>query len=64
MIGYVAKDKDGEVYLHTEYPYYDYYSECWLSSPEEINITNKFSEFDNISCEDEPIKVEINIKRI
>jgi len=64
MIGYVAKDRDGEVYLHTEEPYYDDYSECWFSSSDEVRITGQFSEFDNISYTDEPIKVEINIKRI
>lgn len=65
MIGYVAKDKSGEVYLHTEYPNYDdVYAQCWFSSPEEINITNQFPEFDNMSYTDEPIKVEIKLERV
>ena len=64
MIGYVAKDKDGEVYLHTEEPVYEDELGCWYSSPDMINITGQFPEFDNMSYKDEFIKVEINIKRI
>lgn len=64
MIGYVAKDKDGEIYLHTEKPFYDDNTECWFSSPEEIRITGQFSEFDNMSYTDEPIKVIIKLKQL
>ena len=64
MIGYVAKDKDGEIYLHTEEPAYDDELKGWYSTPNMINITNQFPEFDIMSYTDEPIKVEINIKRI
>ena len=41
MIGYVAKDKDEEVYLHLEEPSYDYELEGWYSSSEIINITRE-----------------------
>lgn len=64
MIGYVARDKDGEVYLHIVKPTYKYAYEGWYSNPDMINITNQFPEFDSMSYKDEPIKVEINIKRI
>ena len=64
MIGYVAKDKDGEVYLHTEEPFYEADLGGWYSSSEIINITRQFPEFNTISYTDDPIKVEINIKRI
>lgn len=64
MIGYVAKDKDGEIYLHTEEPVYEDELDGWYSSPDMINITGQFPEFDNMSYKDELIKVEINIKRI
>lgn len=64
MIGYVAKDKDGEMYLHTEEPIYDGYAECWFSSPEEVRITEQFPEFDNISYTDKPIKVEIKLRKV
>ena len=64
MIGYVTKDKNGEVYLHIEEPTYADELEGWYSDPDIINITNQFSEFDNMSYTDEPIKVEINIKRV
>lgn len=64
MIGYVAKDKDGEVYLHTEEPVYEAKLGGWYSSPNMINITGQFSEFDNMSYIDEPIKVEIKLERV
>ena len=64
MIGYVAKDKNGEIYFYTEEPTYDDELESWYSAPDMINITGEFPEFDNISYTDEPIKVEINIKRV
>lgn len=64
MIGYVAKDRDGEIYLHTEEPIYDDYSDCWFSSQEEVRITNQFPEFDNMSYKDEPIKVEIKLEKV
>ena len=64
MVGYVAKDKNGYVYLHTEKPVYEPEYEGWFANVESFDITNKFHEFDNMSYTDEPIKVEINIKRI
>ena len=66
MIGYIAKDKNGEIYLHREEPAYDDELEGWYSAPDIINITNQFSEFDNMSYKAEPVKVEfeINIKRV
>ena len=64
MIGYVAKDKNGEIYLHTEEPTYDNELEGWYSAPDMINITNQFTEFDNISYTDKPIKVEIKLEKV
>ena len=64
MIGYVAKDKNGEVYLHTEEPAYDDELEGWYSAPDMINITGQFPEFDAMSYTDEPIKVEINLTKV
>ena len=64
MIGYVAKDKNETVYLHTEEPIYDDFNEIWFSSPEEIRITGQFPEFDTMSYTDKPIKVEIKLERI
>ena len=64
MIGYVAKDKDELVYLHAEEPSYDNELEGWYSAPNMINITGQFPEFNDISYTDEPVKVEINIKRV
>ena len=64
MIGYVAKDKNNEVYIHSELPEYNNTYCGWFSQPDTLNITGEFPEFDNMSYTDEPIKVEINIKRI
>ena len=64
MIGYVAKDKDGEIYLHTVKPTYKYTYEAWYSNIDMINITNQFPEFDSMSYKDEPINVEIKLERV
>lgn len=64
MIGYVAKDKNGEVYLHTEEPAYADELEGWYSASDMINITNQFLEFADISYKDKPIKVEIKLERV
>ena len=64
MIGYVAKDKNGESYLHTEKPIYEDSYQGWFSTPDTINITEEFPEFDNMSYTDEPIKVEIKLEKV
>ncbi len=64
MIGYVAKDKDESLYLHSDCPVYEEKYGGWYGSPDMIDITGHFSEFDSISYKDKPIKVEINIKRV
>ena len=63
MIGYIAKDKDGNVYLYSEEPYYDKSYEGWFS-PEMLNITNEFEEFNSLNYRDKPVRVEIKLKRI
>ena len=67
MIGYVAKDKDDTLYLYNRKPEYDKYSEMWFGGSnmiDLIDITGQFSEFDNMSYTDEPIKVEIKLERV
>ena len=64
MIGYVAKDKDRELYLHAEKPTYDDKLEGWCSTLDMIDITGYFPEFDNMSYTDEPIRVEIKLEKI
>ena len=64
MILYIAKNKNEEVYLHTKEPTYDDELEGWYSTPNMINITNQFPEFDIMSYTDEPIKVEIKLGRV
>ena len=64
MIGYVAKDRNGEIYLHTEKPKYDIIFGGWLSDSEMVPITGEFPEFDNMSYTDKPIKVEIKLEKV
>ena len=64
MIGYVARDNNGELYLHSELPHYEEEYEGWISTLNCLDITGQFSEFDNISYEDEPIKVIIKLKQL
>ena len=64
MIGYVAKDKDEQVYLYTEEPIYDNGLEGWYFAPDMICITGQFPEFDSMSYTDKPIKVEIKLEII
>ena len=63
MIGYVAKDANNTLYLYSNKPEYDKFSEMWFAGPDMIDITGQFSEFDNMSYIDEPIKVEIKLER-
>lgn len=66
MIGYIARDKNGELYVYSETPKYDEDYDVWYGS-EYIGVTpteDIAKEFEDLSYTDEPIKVEINIKRI
>lgn len=64
MIGYVAKDKDGEVYLHIKEPAYDDNWKNWLSNRDQYCITGLFPELDDMSYTDKPIKVEIKLEKV
>lgn len=64
MIGYVAKDKDDKLYLYSEKPEYHKDDGMWIGSPDYLDITGQFPEFNNMSYTDEPIKVEIKIERV
>lgn len=65
MIGYVAKDKDGRIHIYNEEPEYDKGNGMWFGGDYlYINDRNITKEFDNMSYTDEPVKVEINIKRV
>ena len=64
MIGYVAKDNDGKIYLYSEEPHYDKEYNGWFAGPDMIEITGQFPEFDDLHYTDEPVKVEIKLERI
>lgn len=64
MIGYVARDKDGSLYLYDNCPSYEEKYGGWFASPDMIDITEQYPEFDDLKYTDDPVKVEINIKRV
>jgi hypothetical protein len=64
MTGYVAKDKDGDIYLHEVEPTYNENAGCWFSRLAEFRITGAFPKFDSMSYTDKPIKVEIKLERV
>jgi len=64
MIGYVARDKDGSLYLYDDCPVYEEKYGGWFASPDTIDITGHFPEFDNLTWRDSPVKVEISIKKV
>ena len=65
MIGYIARDKNGELYLHKTFPHYEdkYGCEAWFSE-DFMNITNELTEFEDLKYIDEPVAVEINFRKI
>lgn len=64
MIGYIARDRDEELYLHKEKPTYDDELEGWFSNCDMLDITGQFPEFDAMFYTDEPIKVEIKLEKV
>ena len=64
MIGYVARDKSGELYIHGEKPHYEDKYDGWFSTPDNLNITDEFSEFDDLDYTDKPVKVEIKLEKV
>lgn len=64
MIGYIARDKDGSLYLYDNCPVYEEKYGGWFDSPYMMDITGHFPEFDNLTWKDSPVKVEINIKKV
>jgi hypothetical protein len=61
MTGYVAKDKDGTLYLYSEEPEKEDDMYLWSDF---IRIDDDNSKFNDISFEDKPVKVEIKLEKI
>ena len=66
MIGYVARDEDGNIYLHRTEPVIEefarrkaYYSEYFF-----VLFDDDFPELKDITFDNSPVKVEINIKKV
>ena len=64
MIGYVAKDRNEEIYFYIRKPAYDNELGGWYCTFGMINITGQFPEFDYMSYTDKPIKVEFKLVRV
>ena len=65
MIGYVARDLDGSLWFHYCKPHLEneIEKEWWGSDDKTFRIYDwDFPEFKDLKFEDEPIKVEFNIK--
>jgi len=65
MIGYVARDKDNTLWFHYRKPHLenDIEKTWWGSNDKTFRIYDwDFPEFKDLKFEDEPIKVEFNIK--
>ena len=64
MIGYVARDEDGSLYLYDSLPEYSEELGGWYGSPDMINLTNQCDEFDDLKYTDEPVEVEIKLEKV
>ena len=64
MIGYIAKDEDGQLYLHRVEPTFDEELRGWFSECDMLCITNEFPEYDNLTWRDTPIKVELKLENV
>lgn len=60
LTGWVARDKNGEIYVYGDYPEKDSERPIWIGS----NSINLYQEsFPNLKWEDEPMEVEITIRK-
>ena len=65
MIGYIARDGSGSLYVHYTLPVRCDDTQWWWSDDDAFEVKSEvFPEFNNLSYNDDPVKVEINIKRI
>lgn len=62
MIGYVARDLGGDLYLHQEEPTKEI--DGWYSQDFFQITDDMFPEFKDITYEEGPVKVEFNIKKV
>ena len=64
MIGYLARDKNGDLYLHNEKPELDYELQAYYSNKYDSISNNLFPEFAKITYENSPIKVKFDIELV
>ena len=63
MIGWIARDKDNELYFFDQKPFRD--SEVWNASFSTSSMClDDFLLSHSIEWEDEPVKVEITLKEV
>ena len=61
MIGYVARDKNGLIFLHKDKPELDKKLEGWFSNDFYELSDEMFPELTTLTYENSPLKVEFNI---
>lgn len=65
MIGYIARDKSNQLYIHPTLPVYDDENEWWWSNDDAFAVKDEWFEgAEDIKFEHGPIKVELNLKVI
>ena len=64
MIGYVARDANGSLWFHTDVPVCNDKLNAWMSDDFMQLEDEEFPEFKNLCYRDEPIKVELIIKKV
>lgn len=65
MIAYIARDRDGDLYLYKTRPKKDLEHNVWITDDLDFLRLNNKKEFSKIKWEDKhPTKVEIKIKEI
>ena len=64
MIGYVARDRSDLLYFHYTLPVRDAVNEWWSDDDAFALKSELVSEFNNLTYNDEPVKVELTIKKV
>lgn len=64
MIGYVARDANGSLWFHRDIPENNNIFKAWMSDEFMELKDEEFSEFKTLCYRDEPIKVELTIKKV
>ena len=65
MKGYIARDKNGSLYIHPTMPVYDEDNEWWWSNGNAFAIRDEWFEgTEDIKFDNSPIEIELNLKAL